>query len=248
MDTTVTPNVPKYLSKTLLLNLKGNTVNLFENTDDATYTSAINSSSPLSGDSRLYVKGGQGSVAYIDINPNTIDALKALNNGGNKVLINEANLVFYIDSTAMASVSKDNEPMRIFLYDVNNKRPVYDYYVDATTLTGYPKYAKYVHGGIILRNATTNKGSLYKIRITDHINNLVNKDSTNVKLGLVVTESIALTGNAAVKTPVSIGGQQIKAIPSASVMHPFGTILYGSSADVPEGLRLKLEIFYTKPD
>jgi hypothetical protein len=33
-----------------------------------------------------------------------------------------------------------------------------------------------------------------------------------------------------------------------SVMSPLGTILYGSSPSVPDDKRLKLEIYYTKPN
>jgi hypothetical protein len=38
--------------------------------------------------------------------------------------------------------------------------------------------------------------------------------------------------------------------PTMSVISPVGTILFGTkvSANVPESKRLKLEIYYTKPD
>lgn len=247
VDSTVVDPVPAYVSKTLVLNLTGNTVNLFENTYEPAFTSAIASSFPVTGDSKLYLKGGEGSVAFIDINPNDINALKQINTG-QKLLINEANLVFYVDQATMANAPV--EPMRIFLFDANNKRAIYDFYTDITTLAGYPKYNKYIHGGLLEYDANK-KGVRYKIRITDHINNLVNKDSTNVKLGLVVTESIGLTANSYFKNPENAGGQQVLAFPSTSVMHPFGTVLYGSN--IPEGdpdydKRVRLEIFYTKPE
>ncbi|TRW22847.1 DUF4270 domain-containing protein [Flavobacterium zepuense] len=245
----------KYTYKTLLLNLKGNTINFLENTAvQPAYLAAINTSTPITGDSRLYVKGGEGSAAYIDINPNDIESLKALNSTGNGILINEANLVFYVDKAAMAGGVNDDitDPLRVFLYDVNNKRPVYDYYTDVTSVNGFPKYQKYVYGGIAEYDATDNaRVARYKIRITDHINNLVNKDSTNVKLGLVVTESITITGNSAVKTPFNAGTQQVQAVPAASVMHPFGTVLFGNNIPVGDpnyDKRLKLEVYYTKPD
>jgi len=241
----------KYTYKTLLLNLRGNTINFLENTAvQPAYLAAINTSTPLTGDSRLYVKGGEGSAAFIDINPNDIESLKALNSTGNGILINEANLVFYVDKAAMTDAKV--EPLRVLLYDVNNKRPVYDYYTDVTTVNGFPKFQKYVYGGLAEYEATGDtRVARYKIRITDHINNLVNKDSTNVKLGLVVTESIAVTVNSAVKTPFNAGTQQVQAVPAASVMHPFGTILFGNNIPVGDpnyDKRLKLEVYYTKPD
>jgi len=251
----------KYTYKTLVLNLEGNTINFFENTYDTDsavlYTQLINNSSPITGDAKLYVKGGEGSAAYIDINQNAIDALKAINNGGNRVLINEANLIFTVDETAMLNSpegpnSRAIEPLRLFLYDVKNKRPVYDFYTDVTTISGFPKFNKYIFGGLYeTLNEDTKRIRTYKMRITDHINNLVNKDSTNVKLALYVTESIELTNNAYVRTPFYAGTQQVQAIPSSSVMHPFGTILYGSNIPVGDAdydKRLKLEIFYTKPE
>jgi hypothetical protein len=71
--------------------------------------------------------------------------------------------------------------------------------------------------------------------------------SKNVKLGLVVTESIAAITNAKLETPVT-GNNDIEFSPLASVMNPLGTILYGSSLNVPENKRLKLKIYYTKPN
>jgi len=37
-------------------------------------------------------------------------------------------------------------------------------------------------------------------------------------------------------------------VPVSSVVHPFGTILYGNNPAVPEEKRARLEIFYTKPE
>ena len=56
-----------------------------------------------------------------------------------------------------------------------------------------------VAGGIIEKDAATSaynkRGIKYKVRLTNHIMNLISKDSTNVRLGLVVTESIGLASN-----------------------------------------------------
>ena len=249
--------------RTLQLNLTGNTINLFENEFAGDFASAVNNSNPNTGDSRLYIKGGAGSTAFIDIDMTSLAPLMRDDVNGNRVLINEANLVFYIDENNVNGMGtrgnngkKPLPPPRIYLYDVNNKRPLYDYYTDGTTISTYPKYSKYVHGGLI--DTTNSAGGRYRIRITDHINNLVNKDSTNVKLGLVVTEAIATVSQAALKAPwTEIWNKGVPPVPEdlivstlpvASVMHPFGTILYGATSDVPEDKRLKLEIFYTKPD
>ena len=90
----------------------------------------------------------------------------------------------------------------------------------------------------------TKKGTKYKIRITDHIKNLIRNDSTNVRLGLVVTETITNVGFTKLKTPIGI----IDKIPTMSALSPLGTVLYGSHSSVADDKRLKLEIYYTKPD
>lgn len=234
-------------SKTITLNLTGNTVNLFDNTYNDTFTSAIGSSDEVEGDERLYVKGGEGSLAFINILDQVdLDFLKPDPVTGERVLINEANLTFYIDKAAMTNAI---EPNRLYLYDVKNKRPLYDYYVDQTTNSSYPKYSRYIYGGI-LEYDDDGEGLRYKVRITDHVNNIVNKDSTNVVIGLAVTESISQISNAALRTPFTTGTTEVKSSPVSSVISPMGTVLYGSKAgaNVPEDKRLKLEIYYTKPN
>ena len=90
------------------------------------------------------------------------------------------------------------------------------------------------------------KGTLYKIRLTNHITQLLkNADSTNVRLGLVVTESIGNVDNYALKSQTASG---VKKAPTASILNPLGTVLYGSKTSVSLEKRLKLEIYYTKPE
>ena len=228
-------------SKSLTLNLVGNTINFFDNTYNSSFTTAITTNDGATGDERLYIKGGAGSMAAIDIlSDEDIALLKS-----ERILINDANLTFYIDREAMAGVK---EPMRLYLYDLTNKRPLYDYSLDGTSSTSYPKYNKYVHGGLIEYDDADERGVSYKVRITNHISNIVNKDSTNVKIGLVVTENINVITNAALKNYFTTGSTEVKTVPVSSVVHPFGTVLYGSNSNVPEEKRLKLEIFYTKPN
>jgi len=262
------------IRKTMTLNMKGYSVNLLENTDNGTntnYTTAISNNTPdnPTGDSRLYLKGGQGAMSVIELfggvsNNNSTDLATMRSENW---LINEANLVFNIDDTPSGMGANDIslEADRILLYDLNNKRPLIDYYLDASTNTD-PKYNKLVHSGIVQKVSSDARGTKYKIRITNHIRNLVRnggntdvtKDSTNVKLGLVVTENINTVANSRVKNPFSyivmnpntgmFETKTSKYVPTSSVMSPVGTVLYGSSADVLLTNRLQLEIVYTKPD
>ena len=234
--------------KTLVFNLTGNRVNFFDNTYNSTFTDALATTNAEKGDERLYVKGGAGSMAVIDIDNEALNALKADKN----LLINEANLVFNVDDSQdgmgkTVNGSKAIEPFRVYLYDLKNNQPIFDYYADATSSTSFPKYNKAIHGGILALDATTKRGTQYKIRLTNYISRVVRGDSTNVKLGLVVTENINVISSGLIKEPFSEGDIQVKRTPSSSAVHPFGTVLHGSnSAD--EKKRLKLEIYYTKPN
>lgn len=226
------------VSKKLTLNLKGNTINFFENTYNDSFNSAVINTDTQIGDDRLYVKGGEGSVAYIDIlNEDDLNILKPQT--GEKVLINEANLTFYVDKAAMASAK---EPLRLYLYDVRNKRPIVDYYMDGTSNTLNPAYNKMVHDGII-RIGEDRRGVSYKVRLTNHLNNVIHKDSANIRLAVSVTGNINLTSNVEPKNVT----EDLKTVPASSVMDPLGTILYGTGVNVPEDKKLKFEIFYTKP-
>lgn len=246
------------------LSLSGNTVNVFENNYTSNYTSGLANSDMNLGDEKLYIKGGQGSMTVIDlfkkedlkgydaqgnlIGANGVsDELDDLRNpaDGKKWLINESSLTFWIDKTAMAG---GVEPNRIYLYDLNNHRPLVDYYYD-NSVSPKAKYNKYVHDGIIKKETTGDKrGIKYRIRLTKHIQNLIYHDSTNVKLGLVVTESIGAINSAKLKNPFASGNLSLDRVPFSSVMNPLGTVIFGSNPNVPVDKRLKLKIYYTKPN
>lgn len=229
--------------KTLELTLTGNTVCLTNQERTTDYLNALTSADAAQGDERLYINGGAGSMAIIDLfgrdeNGQSAELEQYRANGW---LINEANLTFRIDRDKMGD---NKEPDRIYLYDLDNKRPLVDYRNDITVNTFKPKYGKIVYGGII--KLEDQKGITYKVRITNHLSNLLkNPDSTNVRLGLVVTEAIGNIANYKLKNQTATG---IKEVPSASIMNPLGTVLYGSNSSVPLEQRLKLEIYYTKPD
>ncbi len=264
------------VAKSIVLNMTGNTVSLLDqsntNTDysNATSPSAVNTTL---GDEKLYLKGGEGSMAILDLfgpdlygadgktgSPNGVaDQLDIIRKKG--WLINEANLIFNIDA---ASMTNSYEPQRIYLFDLNNRRPVLDYFVDGTSGTTAKK-AKTIFDGNINLDPTSKRGSTYKIRITNQIRNLVKyTDSTNVKMGVVVTENIALASSNKWQTPKTattiipeIPNYNVLMpkwpdfnieTPKASVMNPLGTILYGSKSTVSDNKRLKLQIFYTKPN
>ncbi|OXA81831.1 protein of unknown function [Flavobacterium aquidurense] len=228
-------------NKTLDLTLGSATASLLNDTKNSTYDTAIKNPDNVNGDANLYLKGGQGSLAVIDLSN---FATKLAEIRANKWMVNEANLVFYIDSDKMKDA--DYEPKRVYLYDLTNNVPLIDYSDGTSGFAGTdPKATRYIFGGLLEVDATTKRGKSYKVRITNHIRNLI-KDATavNVKLGLVVTESIDIATSNKLKLKNSV----ISEAPRGSVMSPVGTILYGSKASVPEAQRLRLEVYYTKPN
>lgn len=235
---------------------KSNTINIFDFSNiHSDYANALNGSL---NPEKLFLKGGaNGSVAYIDVftgsdlggntdgTPNGIpDELDELRE--NNWLINDAILTFYIDQSKM-SAEGVIEPLRILLFDATNNTLITDYYADITTLANTKKN-KFIHGGIIEKDDVGN-GIYYKIRITEHIKRLLaNEDGfENIRLGLVVTESINNSAFNYLKTPFLIGSDEIKKIPQGSIINPIGTILHGTgSTDVAK--KLKLQIYYTEPN
>jgi hypothetical protein len=228
--------------KTLVINLTGTTVGLPQDVKKAEYANAISSANinKTEGDESLYIKGGQGSVAVIELNgfASKLEEIRKSN-----WLVNEANLVFYIDSDKMTGA---DEPKRVYLYDLTNNLPLLDY-SDGTSgsITSDPTATKFVYGGIINVDASTKRGKSYKIRITNHIRNIIkNATVENVKLGLVVTQDISVIASNKLKLKNNV----ISEAPKGSVMNPLGTILYGGKSSVADDKRLKLEIYYTKPN
>ncbi|KQX11488.1 DUF4270 domain-containing protein [Flavobacterium sp. Root420] len=232
--------------KSLVINLAGAAVSLLNDTKNTNYDTAIKNPDNTNGDENLYLKGGQGSLAVIDLSN---FATKLAEIRTNKWIVNEANLVFYVDSDKMKD--SDYEPKRVYLYDLTNNVPLIDYSDGTSGFAGSdPKATRYIFGGLLEVDATTKRGKSYKVRITNHIRNLI-KDATavNVKLGLVVTESIDLVASNKLKNRIQINpNEYFSEAPRGSVMSPVGTILYGSKATVPDDKRLRLEVYYTKPN
>ncbi|WP_276379556.1 DUF4270 domain-containing protein [Flavobacterium sp. H4147] len=237
-------------NRSIVINLTGSNVNLLQEVKKTEYQDALTARNKTTGDSRLYLKGGQGSLAVIELN-DFASKLKEIRDNGWKV--NEANLVFTIDATKMNAVGTDNikakEPKRVYLYDLTNNVPILDYTSDgSSSVTTDSRMSKVVYGGIINVDATTKRGTSYKIRLTNHIRNLIKTTTaTNVKLGLVVMDDISLVTSNKLKLKNDV----ISEVPRASVVNPSGTILFGNN--IPAGdsnydKRLRLEVYYTKPN
>lgn len=287
--TTEVPN-PAKTRRTLSLqmgykstgNKKANSINFIEHARSSIYQTKLTASNEVTGDDRLYLKGGNGSVAFIDVFGPDVkkvvnDVLVSDPNGNgvpdelddlrikmklNNWLVNEANLVFFVDKDAM-SASYQNEAERIYVFDATNHKPILDYYADNSTASNVKKN-KSSFGGIIERETVADgngnkKGIKYKVRITEYIRQLIKNENTdyddNVRLGVAVIEDINTPANAYVNpanpNPITIGTTNVPFIPVSSVMSPLGTVLYGTNmpaGDPNVAKKLKLEIYFTKPN
>ncbi len=239
-----------------VINLNGNDINFLENA----FTLPINDGDPDTGDSRLYLKGGEGSIANIKLfngddidieDDNTFDDWKntfveTTSDGKfvrSKRLVNEANLVFYVDQ----SILQGGEPDRIYLYDVDNKVPLVDYFLDGVN-NSLPLSSISNHLGPLQRvdDEPDGDGIKYKLKITEHINNLLIRDSTNVKLGLAVSLNVNIEGSGIQRQVQSMEDTDFT-VPISSVLTPRGTVLHGNNTE-DESKKVYLEIYYTEPN
>lgn len=232
-------------NKTFKLNFTGQTVNTFENNLKPNIEAALRNQDTLRGEENLYLHGGDGIMSIVelfgaDINNNGVaDELETLRD--KKWLINEANLIFYVNKEMM--VQGANEPDRIIIYDLKNSDVLADYNLDLTSSANEPVNAFTNHFGK-LKKGSDEKGDYYKLKITGHVSNLINKDSTNVPLGIVVSHNVKLATTQELRETQAPG---IKKIPAGSVISPKGTILHGN-ASPNQDRRLKLQIYYTEPN
>jgi hypothetical protein len=227
--------------------IQGNAVNTFVNED---YPQAITDDLDTGENaSRIYLKGGSGAYAMINLfDPNNgeeiINQIKA-----NNWIINEANLVFYVDRDAMSAGNVMEppllyviEPPRLYLYNAETNIPLYNELTDQSVAN--TSLGVFLNHDGILEKSEDGRGLKYTIRITDHINNIILRDSTNATLGLAVTSDIRTRSQRSSRLP----GANTADIPLMSIVNPLGTVLYGSNVEAGESKKLKLEIFYTETE
>gem|GEM_PF-167155 len=212
---------------------------------------SFNASQDLeNGEESLYLKGGDGSIALIDLfgsdeDGNGIaDQLEALRSCN--IIINEANLQFFVEQDEIgAGGSGMLEPERVFIYDYENNLTLLDAVIDNTTGVGGPVNTRTNHLGRLSREIDgdlSSRGVSYRIRLTQHINNIIKNDSTNVRLALAVSQNVTIDNTALIGgTGNAAEGQRV---PFASVISPEGTVLHGSASNNEEK-KLRLRLFYT---
>lgn len=228
------------------LNFAGINVNTFSNQLSPQIQTAIATPNVETGDENLYLRGGDGIISVVELfgkdtdNNGVADELEVLRD--KKWLINEANLIFYVNQDLM--VGGATEPERIIIYDIKNSNVLADYNLDPTNGLE-PIEALSNHYGKLQRGSDGN-GKYYKLKITNHISNLINKDSTNVPLGIVVSQNVLTQTTAKLQSPMG-PNEELEQVPTSSVVSPEGTVLYGNATPNQEK-RLKLQIYYSEPN
>lgn len=160
-----------------------------------------------------------------------------------KRLINDVQLTVFEDESIATGGNVDYHKYdRIYAYDIENNTSIVDYLVDPTGNTATPYFSKYSHLGLRTTDEVTGL-SKYKIRLTEHLNNILIKDSTNTKIGLVLSTNVNGTSNAKILN----GTDGVTGVPAGSVITSKGTMLHGSNSNVSENKKLKLEVYYTAP-
>ena len=234
-----------------VMNFSGNLVNLFENET----LIDVDLMDQTSGNENIYVRGGEGIISTLDLFSGTITE------NGEEIdefdhfkeffydeisdepirIINEAYIEFFVNQ----NFSNQDEPERIYIYNYEQNSALIDYFLDQS-VSSQTINAKINHLEPLMRDTLSddNKGVKYKIRITEHLNNLILRDSANAKLGLGVISDVASVQNFKILDGFD---SENKKLASGVILSPKGTILHGNLSLNLEK-RPKIKIYYTDPE
>ncbi len=235
-----------------VMNFSGNLINLFENETVVD----VDLMDQTNGNENIYLRGGEGIISTIDLFSGT-----TIGDDGEEIsefdlfkdffydeisdepirIINEAYIEFFVNQ----GFSNSDEPERIYLYNYEQNSALIDYFLDQS-VSSLTINAKINHLEPLVRDSLNDdKGIKYKIRITEHLNNLILRDSTNAKLALGVISDVASVQNFKILGDNS--ESENKSLASGVILSPKGTILHGNlSSDIEKRPRIK--IYYTEPE
>ena len=234
-----------------VMNFSGNLFNVFEDENLIN----ISSMDQTNGNQNIYLDGGEGIITKLDLFSGT-----AINEVGEEIgefehfknyfydeisdqpkrIINEAFIEFYVNQNYLNA----DEPDRIYIYNYDQNSALIDYFLDQS-ISSTTINAKINHLVPLTRDSLSdNRGIKYKVRITEHLNNLILRDSTNAKLGLAVISDIASVQNFGILDEEESNN---KSLASGIILSPKGTILHGNLSVDPEK-RPMIKIYYTEPE
>lgn len=203
----------------------------------------LNAQDSVQGSSRLLLQGGESIISVIklfgeDSDGNGIpDELELLRL--DKPIVNEANLILYVDQDALGE--DEVEPERVIIFSVENGGVLNDYTLDQTA-SANTLDSKTIHLGRLHRDEN-GKGEYYKIRITNYISELINnEDMEYYPLGIAVIPNVEVANATGVKENENA---PVKGVPSGTLFSPRGTVIHGPTSENEEK-RLKLELYLTQ--
>lgn len=234
-----------------VMNFSGNLINLFEN--EALVD--IDQMDQTNGNENIYLRGGEGIISTLDLFSGTLigddgeeisefDVFKDFfydEISGKPIrIINEAYIEFFVNQNFL----NNDEPERIFIYNYEENSALIDYYLDQS-VSSLTINAKINHLQPLLRDSLNDdQGIKYKIRITEHLNNLILRDSINAKLALGVISDVASVQNFKI---LGDGEFENKSLMSGVILSPKGTTLHGNlSTNIEKRPRIK--VYYIEPE
>jgi len=229
------------VEKEISLAFNGIRINTLKNSlFDAAVQEQLIASSNNTPTNRLYVQSGTflGKIRLFDIeNQNENELIESLR--GQSWLINEANLIFYIDPNLASP--QELLAQRLYLFAYNSGFPLSDYVSDGSVSNFGRNSNKKIFGGL-LEYDDNNVPYRYKFNITDHISNIIRNDSINFDLGLVVNADI----NNITPIKAVTESEQDLVYPLTASLNPLGAILIGSHPDASsEDKKVRLELIYS---
>ena len=169
------------------------------------------------GESSLYVQGAAGSEVIIDMfDDETLDFLRQ-----QSLLINEANLVFYVDG------DQSVVPDKLYLYKYDFDSMINDFYNF--------RFGPEVFGGKLVYDDEGNP-DYYKFRITDYLTKMIKGDEPVALSKLALKNSVGTD---------ELNTQNIDTTIQKWNYIPKGVILHGN-LPADDAKRIKLEIFYSE--
>jgi len=228
------------VEKELSISLGGNQINTLKNSSfDAAIEQRIEATKNNQPTDKIFVQSSRlhGKIRlFSGENPDTNSLLEDIRM--KTWLINEANLVFYIDPETINSETLTAQ--RLYLFNHESGAPLSDYNSDGSVSNFGTNTNKQTFGGI-LEHDENNKPYRYKFNLTNHISNIIRNDSINYDLGLVVTANIESA--AAIKAQKEM---EVVRYPVSATLNPLGTVLVGSHPDeLLSNKKVKLELIYS---
>jgi len=230
------------VERELILGLGPIRINTLKNTvfDDA-IDQRIASSQNNEPVDKLYIQSSRlhGKIRlFSGDNPQMNETLEAIR--GQSLLINEANLLFYIDPEV--TIPEALTAQRLYLFNLKNGAPLDDYLSDGSISNFGNNANKALFGGV-LELDDSGKPYRYKFNLTNHVSNIIREDSLNYDLGLVVSANIENTTLIRAQDTSTMDEVQY---PLVATLNPLGAVLVGSHPSSSlENKKIKLELVYS---